>query len=153
MSSTVMVGLNPKYSSVSAGCRYLSRSTLLALRCLPFITAWMAAFPVGKVLSASVFAAACISGVQRASSALFWSSHFARSSLSWLASSAFFFSSGVGSAGGGGALSAGGGVAATGAGAAGGGGDGATGGGSAAHAVRINSRIEGRQLRNMVALA
>ena len=46
-SSTVIVGLKPKNASVSAGWRYLSRSALPGLRCLPAIAASIAALPLG----------------------------------------------------------------------------------------------------------
>src|SRR5258708_30779665 len=123
------MGFTPKKVSVSSGWRYLSRSALPGLRCALAIAAWMAARMFGYVLSASALAAACISGVQRASSALFSSCHLVRSSCSFLSASAFFFSSGVGSADGG-AVSIGGGSADATGGGGGAGARGAAGGGT-----------------------
>src|SRR5580698_1783887 len=91
-----------------------------------------------------------MSGVQRASSALFCSSHFARASCSFAASSAFFFSSAVGSGGGGGVVSTGAG-ATTGSGATGGGGGGAAGGGgSEPQAERRATRRTGPSARRFM---
>ena len=70
-SSTVIVGLKPKNSSVSSGWRYLSRSALpgRAVRSLPSPPGSRPCRS-GTPCSASALAAACISGVQRAGSAL-----------------------------------------------------------------------------------
>jgi hypothetical protein len=103
----------------------------------------MAALPVGYDLSASALAAAWISGVQRACSVLSAACHASRSASSWRFSSAFFFSSGVGSGGFSGS-GAGGGVVATGAGGGGGGGARGGGGGALPHAPSRTERAMGK---------
>src|SRR5258708_5482639 len=146
------MGFTPKKVSVSSGWRYLSRSALPGLRCALAIAAWMAARMFGYVLSASALAAACISGVQRASSALFSSCHLVRSSCSFLSASAFFFSSGVGSADGG-AVSIGGGSADATGGGGGGGARGAAGGGTDPPHAKSNEDERARVARKSLRMA
>src|ERR1700722_11104282 len=87
-------------------------------------------------------AAVCMSGAQRASSALYFSSHRACAAWTFAATSAFFFSSGVGSGGSGAVSAGGGGAEATG---AGGGAVGAAGGGVLSpQATRKTANSDGR---------